>query len=321
MNIKLSQSVRDQLRARLPDLITELRARAADHVSGDVRREAGYTIRNAAGTDGDEAVVRVYDEIWWLGVNALDLVADLDTISAPRLRVEINSPGGDVFDGIAIHNALRNHPAYVTTRVDGIAASIASVIAQAGDRRIMQPSSQMMIHNAWGLVVGDNRDHSDMADLLRQQDAVIAGIYAARSGRDADVFRDLMNAESWLTAEAAVAEGLADEIVEPAAKTAPADRVQEPLHAQIAAAVDAADAAITSAVQVSAVRAAAGKPLSNRNVEGLVGLRDSLRRLGDLLSDEDDPNADPDGAVPTELVELAARLYARRPTRPEPSLR
>ena len=113
----------DRLRAKLPDKIGDLRALARDHAPEAVRqREAGYNITNLA----DESVVRIYDEIWWLGVNALDLVADLDAITSPKIRVEINSPGGDVFDGIAIYNALRNHPAHVTTRVDGIAASIAS---------------------------------------------------------------------------------------------------------------------------------------------------------------------------------------------------
>ena len=139
-------NLREHVRARLPDAITDLRALAKDRMlESGVQREAGYTIQNAA---GEEAVVRIYDEIWWLGVNAQDLTRELDAITAPSIRVEINSPGGDVFDGIAIYNALRNHPAHVTTRVDGLAASIASVIAQAGDKRLIQPAAQLMIHNA-----------------------------------------------------------------------------------------------------------------------------------------------------------------------------
>src|SRR5690606_20686326 len=138
------------------------------------------------GENGDEAVVRVYDEIWDLGINAQDFVSDLDDITAPKMRVEINSPGGDVWSGIAIYNALRMHPASVTTRVDGIAASIASVIAQAGDTRIMLGGSQMMVHNAWGLTVGNRLDHAEMADVLEHQDGLIASIYATASGKDAD---------------------------------------------------------------------------------------------------------------------------------------
>jgi ATP-dependent Clp endopeptidase proteolytic subunit ClpP len=208
-------TVRDSLRARMPEVIADLRAKAKEHDAP--RREAGYTITNLA--EG-EAVVRIYDEIWDLGVNALDLAADLDSIDADHIRVEINSPGGSVFDGIAIYNALRNHPAHVTTRVDGIAASIASVIAQAGDTRIMVTGSQMMIHNAWGMTVGDRQDHTDMAGVLAQQDEVIASIYAARSGKPADEFRALMDAETWLTAERAVEAGLADEVYEPQAQPA-----------------------------------------------------------------------------------------------------
>ena len=218
MNL-ISDAVRERIRASMPDFIGSLRAKSADRPHPT--REAGYTIQNAA---GDEAVVRIYDEIWWLGVNAQDLARDLDAITAPEIRVEINSPGGDVFDGIAIYNALRVHPARITTRVDGIAASIASVIAQAGDHRVMVASSQMMIHNAWGLAIGDHQDHSEMAELLKMQDGIIADIYASRSGGDIEGFRDLMGAETWLTAENAVELGLADEVLTPAAKEAPADK-------------------------------------------------------------------------------------------------
>ena len=279
----------DRLRAKLPDKIGDLRALARDHAPEAVRqREAGYSITNLA----DESVVRIYDEIWWLGVNALDLVAELDTITSPKIRVEINSPGGDVFDGIAIYNALRNHPAHVTTRVDGIAASIASVIAQAGDHRIMQPAAQMMIHNAWGMTVGDTKDHGDMSALLEQQDAVIAGIYAARSGGDVAHFRDLMNAESWLTADTAVSEGLADVIVDPAPKPNPDASQRRTLHDELADTMDVVSAAIASAERVVALRADAGKDVSNRNHESLVGLRDELVRLDNLLNTPPEPAAD-----------------------------
>jgi ATP-dependent protease ClpP protease subunit len=277
----------DRLKARLPDTITGLRAKVAEHAPDVPPREAGYSIRNAS---GDEAVVRIYDEIWFLGVNALDLVAELDEITAPRMRVEINSPGGDVFDGIAIYNALRNHPAHVTTRVDGIAASIASVIFQAGDRRVMQSASQMMIHNAWGLTVGDSRDHGDMSELLAQQDGVIAGIYATRSGKDPERFQELMNAETWLTDENAVTEGLADEVLEPPAKTDPDNRGRRTLNDQISDAMAVVAETVTSAQRVDALRADAGKGLSNRNRESLAGLRTELDKLDGLLntSEHDD---------------------------------
>lgn len=278
-------TLRSRLRARLPDAIADLRSKVSDHAPDALgQREAGYRIANAA---GDEAVIRIYDEIWFLGVNADDFVRDLQDVTAPRIRVEINSPGGDVFDGIAIYNALRTHPAHITTRVDGIAASIASVIAQAGDTRIMLGASQMMIHNAWGMTVGDHRDHDDMRALLEQQDDIIAGIYASRSGGSREHFRTLMDAETWLSDERAVAEGLADELVDPPAK--PQDRAPT-LHDEISSAVDAAEAAVASAERVGALRAEAGKSLSVVNVESLDGLRDVLGRLDGLLTTENEPS-------------------------------
>lgn len=288
-------AVRAQVRTLMPDVVADLRAKAHDHKGDAPRREAGYTIQNAA---GDEAVVRIYDEIWWLGVNALDLAADLDNITAPEIRVEINSPGGDVFDGIAIYNALRTHPAKVTTRVDGIAASIASVIAQAGDHRIMVQSSQMMIHNAWGMAVGDHQDHADMAAVLETQDAIIAGIYAARSGKPVEEFRDLMDAESWLTDQRALELGLADEILVP---NAPKD-LAPTLHDKITSAVSAVEEAVSSADQVSAVRAEAGKTLSTVNRESLIGLRDTIATIDDLLSEDDEPDV-----AEVEMAKLRAR--------------
>ncbi len=267
--------IRARYSARLPEVIGNLRAKAAEHDAP--RREAGYTIQNATGA---EAIVRIYDEIWQLGVNALDLTADLDTITAPSIRVEINSPGGDVFDGIAIYNALRTHPAHVTTRVDGLAASIASVIAQAGDHRVMVDSSQMMIHNAWGLTVGNQSDHEEMAALLAQQDEVIAGIYATNAGKDAAHFLDLMNAETWLTAERAVAEGLADEVLTPAK-----DKPKDSLADRIKTATSAVHDVISGAEQLVAAHAEAGSALTGAKRDGLVALRDALAPVDGLLND------------------------------------
>lgn len=176
-----------------------------------------YTIANQT---GDVAEIRIYDEIWVGGLTAKDFAADLERITAPEIIVAINSPGGDVFDSIAIYNALRNHPATITTRVDGVAASAASLIVQAGERRIMMPASQMMIHEAWGIAVGPSSEIRDFAELLERQTDVIANIYAERSGKPADHFRELMagGGDTWFTAEEAIGEGLADELAQPEAK-------------------------------------------------------------------------------------------------------
>lgn len=172
--------------------------------------------------DAGGAVVRIYSEIGYWGVTAEDFAADLAQISAAQIEVQINSPGGDVFDGLAIYNALRAHPARIVTRVDGLAASAASVIVQAGDHRQIMSSAQIMIHEAWGLAVGPAAELREFADLLDKQNDVLAAIYAERSGGDADAFRALMAAETWMTDQEAVDGGLADEVYVPVRQEAAA---------------------------------------------------------------------------------------------------
>jgi ATP-dependent protease ClpP protease subunit len=170
-----------------------------------------YRIENAAEEIAD---VYVYDSIGgWSGVAPEDFINDLKGISARKINLRINSPGGSVFDGIAIANAIRSHPAHVTTHVDGLAASIASVIALAGNRVVMQPSSQMMIHDAAGGCFGNATEMTEMAALLDKQSDNIAAAYAARAGGTSAEWRDVMRAETWYLADEAVKAGLADEAV------------------------------------------------------------------------------------------------------------
>ena len=181
-----------------------------------------YEIRN----QGGRAVVRIYQEIGYWGVTAEDFATELAALTASEIEVQINSPGGDVFDGLAIYNALRAHPARVVTRVDGIAASAASIIAQAGDHRVMTQHAQMMIHEAWGVAVGPAQELRDFADLLDKQNDVLAQIYAyraAREDRPAEFFRALMaQGDTYLTDVETVDHGLADEILVPDRRDAPA---------------------------------------------------------------------------------------------------
>ncbi|MGW1463848.1 head maturation protease, ClpP-related [Streptomyces sp. NPDC002308] len=184
-----------------------LTARAQHHAP-----RAWYEIRNAA--SADEAELLIYDEIggWW-GNTPGDIVDKLRAITAPNLRVRINSPGGSVFDGIAVANAIRLHPANVTVQIDGIAASIASVIAMAGDRIVMTPQSQLMIHDASGMCLGNSADMTAMSTLLDVQSDNIADAYAERAGGTREEWRERMRAESWYLAEEAIAAGLADEVL------------------------------------------------------------------------------------------------------------
>lgn len=169
-----------------------------------------YRISNAIG--GGTATIHIYDEISDWGITASDFVRDLSQVSASQLDVHVNSPGGAIFDGLAIMNALRQHPATVNVYVDGLAASIASVIAMAGDRVVMAPNSQMMIHDGSGLCIGNAAEMRAMADLLDRQSNNIADVYASRAGGTAEEWRDRMTAETWYTAQEAVDAGLADEV-------------------------------------------------------------------------------------------------------------
>lgn len=175
-------------------------------------RASWFDVRNV----GSTALLRIHDVIgdYWAGTTSSDIASQIDAITADEIVVSINSPGGNIFDGIAIYNALRAHPARIVTRVDGLAASIASIIAQAGDERQMMSGSQMMIHNAWGFAMGDAVDMRKMADVLDHQNIVLAEIYSQHSGTDAAVLLDTMAAETWYTAAQAVGAGLADAVVD-----------------------------------------------------------------------------------------------------------
>jgi len=201
----------------LPDRIPGLRAQAR----GD---QPWYQFRNLA---SDEPELFLYDEIGGWGTLAEDFIAELKAISAPRLRVRVSSPGGSVFEGVALANALRAHPANVTIQVDGIAASIASVIAMAGDRVVMQPQAMLMVHDASGLCMGNAQDMADMAALLDKISDNIADAYGEKAGGTRDEWRQVMKAETWYTAEEAVEAGLADEMM-PARKPQPEPEEAEP---------------------------------------------------------------------------------------------
>ena len=158
------------------------------------------------------ATVRIYDEIGGFGISASEFISELDSVEAPLIRVHINSPGGSVDAGIAIMNALVAHPSNVETHVDAAAYSIASVIAQGGNRRVMAPHSRMMVHEAMALGMGYASDFDNIAKHLRETTENIASIYAEKSGKTEAYWRQKMSDETRFTDKQAVAEGLADEV-------------------------------------------------------------------------------------------------------------
>jgi ATP-dependent protease ClpP protease subunit len=166
----------------------------------------------------DAAVIRIFGDIgdsWWGdSVSAAQFAEDLTEIGkVAQLEVRLNSPGGDMFDGVAIYNTLRNHPAKVTAYVDGLAASAASVIAMGADELVMGTGTQLMIHDAWALSVGNADDMRAQAAVMDQLSDSMADIYADRAGGTAAEWRDSMREESWYGADEAVKAGLADRVV------------------------------------------------------------------------------------------------------------
>jgi len=165
----------------------------------------------------DVAEVWIYEEIgedFWTGsgITAKGFQKELSGIKASQIDLHINSPGGLVFDGITIHNLLKQHPANVTTYIDGLAASIASVIALSGDRVVMAENALFMIHKASGMVFGNSDDMRDFAEKLDKVNGSIATTYMTKTGKDENEINEMMKAETWLTAKDALEYGFIDEI-------------------------------------------------------------------------------------------------------------
>jgi ATP-dependent protease ClpP protease subunit len=193
-----------------------------------------YSIKNAAAPDA-RSQVHIYDEIGFMGKTAHDFIQDLDGIEGP-IDLHLNSPGGEVFDGVAIYNTLLARED-VDVYVDGIAASIASVIAMAGDRVFIAPTAQFMVHNAFAMACGDATDLREMANQLERNTANIASIYAARSGQTAEHWLGLMEKESWFTGQEAVDAGLADSVIPMKTAVARYDMALPPKVGKMAAAL------------------------------------------------------------------------------------
>lgn len=177
-------------------------------------RTEWYKIANK---DSDEAEIRIYGMIGDLygdgsGISASDFADELAQVTASTMKVRINSEGGSVFEGVAIYNALLEHPAKVNVIVDALAASAASFIAMAGDTVTMTRNGRMMIHDAQGFVMGPASDMREMAALLDDLSDNIADIYVQKAGEDIAHWRTLMSKDTWFSAQAAVEAGLADGI-------------------------------------------------------------------------------------------------------------
>lgn len=168
-----------------------------------------YRIKNQI--DGPTQL-HIYDEIGYFGVSAGDLIRDLADVQGP-IEVHLNSPGGEVFDGIAIYNTLLARKD-VAVHIDGIAASIASVIAMAGNPVLIARQGQMMVHDGFAHAIGNAQDLREMAELLDRTSNNIASIYSDHTGKPVAYWRQVMQAETWYDSDEAIEAGLCDRMIE-----------------------------------------------------------------------------------------------------------
>lgn len=236
--------------------------RLKNAISSDLFR---IGIRNEA--DADEAELLVYGAIGdsWFDENAVTAAAVAEFLGDNQdrnVRVRINSPGGLVFDGLTIHNALLSHNGNVRVTIEGVAASAATIVAAAGDTVEMYENASYMIHRAWGFAVGNTDDMTETATLLNKLDLQIARTLGARAGKSTEYIADLMRGNvdgTWMTADEAVSEGLVDSVLK-------LDRDKKKKNS-VPTDHKAAAAAVTVArdQEIAAKRAAADRLLLSRN--------------------------------------------------------
>lgn len=184
------------------------------------RGAANRKFEVSAADDSTDATVYVYDVIvdseaeaeWWGGVAPGAFVRQIAALKGKTIHLRFNCPGGSVFGARAMEQALREHDGHVVAHIDGYAASAASFLMLAADEVVMAPGAMVMIHNAWSIAYGNAEDMLQMAALLEKVDGTLVETYCARTKQDKQTVCDWMAAETWFTAEEAVAAGFADSI-------------------------------------------------------------------------------------------------------------
>ena len=259
---------------------SQVQMRALERWNSGVRAAEGESDRS----------ISVYDVIgqdYWTGegVTAKRIAAALRGMGAGPVTVNVNSPGGDTFEGLAIYNLLREHDGEVTVKVLGLAASAASIIAMAGDTVQIARAGFLMVHNCWGCVCGNRHDLREIADTIEPFDRAMASIYAARTGEKTEAMAKLMDAETWIGSEAAIEDGFADELLA-------SDQVEKGKAKASASAVRRMEAALR----------AGGMPKS----EAMRLISEFKSGLGDPAGGgEGDPTGHGQPAVPNEAAILA----------------
>ncbi|AWR58746.1 peptidase S14 [Proteus mirabilis] len=182
-------------------------------MSGPVTQKSWFRMQ---AKEDQTADIYIYDEIGGWGISARRFTEDLISLgNLSHINLHIHSPGGEVFDGIAIYNQLKNHSATITVYIDGLAASMASVIAMVGDTVIMPKNAMMMIHKPWGGSWGDANDMREYADLLDKLENVLIPAYVAKTGKTTEEITAMLEQETWLDGDECVEYGFADKVIEP----------------------------------------------------------------------------------------------------------
>jgi ATP-dependent Clp protease, protease subunit len=243
-------------------------------------------IRASEEQDADERTIGIYDVIgedYWTGAGFTSkrMAAALRSLGKGPVTVAVNSPGGDMFEGITMYSMLREHPGEVTIKVMGLAASAASVLSMAGDTVQIARPAFFMIHNAWVMAVGNRNDLIEIAQTLKPFDEAMADVYAARTGEDQKAMAKLMDRESWIGGSAAVEQGFADALLD-------SDQVRKGDGKANAAAVRRIESALR----------ASGMPKS-----------EAMRLISEIKSSSGDPAGGGEGD-PTGRIELAPDSFS-----------
>lgn len=227
-----------------------------------------FAFTNVQAADNKPAVLSIFDEIGFWGVQAKDFVAELGKVQGKSLTVEINSPGGDVFAALAMYNALRTSGKEIVTKAMGVAASAASLVFMAGDKRIMPKNTHLMVHNPWSFAAGNADELRETAETLDKIGASLKATYAARSGMKDEDVAAMLAKDTWLSADESLEMGLATEVIDEVKAKASFDMTRADLPAAVAAVFataatapaepDADDASVAFGDQVVALAGAAG---------------------------------------------------------------
>jgi ATP-dependent protease ClpP protease subunit len=190
----------------------------------DPKAREWFRFENATGEDGTETtVIYIYDMIdswggYW-GISAQEFIQQLMAVTTPTIELRVNSPGGEVFEAVAMFSVLESHPATVTAYVDGLAASAASFLIMAAEKVVMHRNAELMIHDAHGVAIGNAAVMDEMREILDKISDNIASIYAEKAGGTVEEWRAVMIGEGgkdgrWYSAQEALDAGLIDEISE-----------------------------------------------------------------------------------------------------------